>query len=70
MARTINHHHRITAKARVRSQASPCGTYDGQSGTAIGFSHGVSVFPLRNIPCSYFIHDRRYIILETDSEYT
>jgi hypothetical protein len=34
----------INTKVRVRSQASPCETYDEQSGTALGFSHSVSVF--------------------------
>jgi hypothetical protein len=37
-------HQRINAKARVWSQSGPCGTYDEQSDTTIGFSHSVSVF--------------------------
>jgi hypothetical protein len=34
-----------TAEARVRSRVSPCGNFDGQSGTGTGLSPSTSVFP-------------------------
>jgi hypothetical protein len=34
----------LTAKGRVRTRVNPCGIYDGQSGSGIGFSPSSSVF--------------------------
>jgi hypothetical protein len=34
----------LPAEARVRSWISPCGIFDGQSGTGISFSPSTSVF--------------------------
>jgi len=35
----------LTAESRVRLQVSPCGVYDGQSGTGTEFSDSTSVSP-------------------------
>jgi len=36
----------LTAKARARSQANPCGIYGGQSGTGTDSSTSASILPL------------------------
>ena len=39
-----------TSEARVRSRASPCGIFGGQSGTGTGFSPEYFGFPVNSIP--------------------
>jgi len=48
----------ITAEYLVQSEAHPCGTCDGQSGTGTGLSPRVSVFSLslKLHKCSVHIH--------------
>jgi hypothetical protein len=43
-AQAVSHRH-LTAKARVRPQASPWGTCGGKSGSGTGYSPCTSVFP-------------------------
>ena len=38
----------IAMQALVRSRASPAKTYDGQIGTRMVFSHGISIVPRQN----------------------
>jgi hypothetical protein len=55
----------FTAEACVRSQASLCGIYGGQSSTGAGFSPSISVFPGRYhfSSASYsLVYHRRYVI--------
>jgi hypothetical protein len=40
----------LSAEARLRFQASPCGVCDGQGGTGTDVSSSTSAFPVRAIP--------------------
>jgi hypothetical protein len=61
----------VTAKARVRSQASPCGISDGQSSPGTDFPSSPSVFFCHyhstNGPCISYIYDRSHIFFVTES---
>jgi hypothetical protein len=43
---------RLTAQARVRSNARPCGTSGGKSASGTDFYMSILVFPL---PCQYYL---------------
>jgi hypothetical protein len=46
----------LTTEDQVHSQGSPCGIYDGQSGTGTSFSRSPSVFPVNITPLLLHIH--------------
>jgi hypothetical protein len=63
----------VTAEARVRSQADPCGICGGQNSTQTGFSRSNAVLPYQyhsnNTPYVHisFIYHWSHIILATGS---
>jgi len=58
----------LSAENRVQSQASPCGSYGGESCTATSFSQGTSSFLLSASFWQYFIiiRHRRYMTVATN----
>jgi hypothetical protein len=54
MAQVISHRYLIV-EAQVRFQASPCGSYDKQSGSRIGFSPSIVASPAIIIPAALHI---------------